>query len=246
MNNCPNCGIKISADQTICRCGELLRADATHHLQSWETETVFRPKAIVNWRRLTVLALSAVIVTFALMLSWPRMISNWNAGSEPDTDNVSQKSSQPADTQPGDLIETDINNGEVTQAGVFDFAAGDRAPQTAKSKNIVRPTPVANLEQQSARSMDDSYDAELLSDKGNDAAKPSDKNSSADCKPEITDSLRRPSAENSDSKPQPKQSAVNYILGPRGGCFFVTASGSKKYVDHSLCAAATTAAARQD
>ena len=35
-----------------------------------------------------------------------------------------------------------------------------------------------------------------------------------------------------------------YILGPRGGCFFVTASGSKKYVDRSLCSQTTAAAGR--
>ena len=30
-----------------------------------------------------------------------------------------------------------------------------------------------------------------------------------------------------------------YHLGPRGGCYTITASGSKRYVDKSLCAPAT-------
>jgi hypothetical protein len=38
-----------------------------------------------------------------------------------------------------------------------------------------------------------------------------------------------------------KSPAANsrYILGPRGGCYTITASGSKRYVDKSLCAKTT-------
>lgn len=33
----------------------------------------------------------------------------------------------------------------------------------------------------------------------------------------------------------PKSSSNSYIRGPRGGCFYYTASGRKQYVDRSLC-----------
>lgn len=31
------------------------------------------------------------------------------------------------------------------------------------------------------------------------------------------------------------QNGHTYITGPRGGCYYVTASGRKQYVDHSMC-----------
>lgn len=33
----------------------------------------------------------------------------------------------------------------------------------------------------------------------------------------------------------PRSSSGGYIRGPRGGCFYYTASGRKQYVDRSLC-----------
>ena len=31
------------------------------------------------------------------------------------------------------------------------------------------------------------------------------------------------------------QNGRTYVTGPRGGCYYVTASGRKQYVDHSMC-----------
>src|SRR6476469_5486842 len=114
MNNCPNCGTKILADQTVCSCGELLRADATYHLHPWETETVFRPKAEVNWRRVATLAFSAILITSALVLSWPRFISSWKTNDQSETENVSQTSPPLTNPQSSDLIDPDNTNDSVT------------------------------------------------------------------------------------------------------------------------------------
>lgn len=32
-----------------------------------------------------------------------------------------------------------------------------------------------------------------------------------------------------------RAAAGNYILGPRGGCYYINGNGNKTYVDHSLC-----------
>ncbi len=42
----------------------------------------------------------------------------------------------------------------------------------------------------------------------------------------------------------PAQSQT-YHLGPRGGCYTTTASGTKRYVDHSLCSPATVSGSNQ-
>lgn len=40
-----------------------------------------------------------------------------------------------------------------------------------------------------------------------------------------------------DSRPEPPRSTTSKILirGPRGGCYYISSSGSKVYVDRSLC-----------
>jgi hypothetical protein len=37
------------------------------------------------------------------------------------------------------------------------------------------------------------------------------------------------------STPRKSASSRRYYLGPRGGCYYLTASGNKQYVDRSLC-----------
>lgn len=56
-----------------------------------------------------------------------------------------------------------------------------------------------------------------------------------------TEATSRPAAE-STRKKEPTVASVDknrngrtYITGPRGGCYYVTASGRKQYVDHSMC-----------
>ena len=245
MNNCPNCGTNISAGQTWCSCGELLRADLTHHLQPWETETIFRSKAAVRWSRVAAVTVSAIAVAIVLVLSWPQLITSWKTTDGPDTANVGQPSSPPDIIRRSDLTEND--QADVDQEGVFDFSKRDR-PQSPHLKATSRQTGDAAPKTTSAPIADDTYDAQLLDDGSSaGAAVGKDEKTLPDCKPAIDGSLKHPDAQrDNDPKPQSKQSAINYILGPRGGCYFVTASGSKKYVDHSMCAASTAAASRQD
>lgn len=62
-----------------------------------------------------------------------------------------------------------------------------------------------------------------------------------DCKPEITVALKRPDPTNPPAQAKVAAKSTDgakiYVLGPRGGCFYVTAGGSKKYVDRGLCSA---------
>ena len=84
---------------------------------------------------------------------------------------------------------------------------------------------------------------------GNHADSQADSGTAADCKPETSAvELKQPEP----PRPSETRSAVqnsevsrNYILGPRGGCFYVTASGGKKYVGRGLCGQTTAAAGRQ-
>jgi hypothetical protein len=71
-----------------------------------------------------------------------------------------------------------------------------------------------------------------------------------DCKPEAnTVALKRPDPPPppTETKPQVKTSDNSrvFTLGPRGGCFYITAGGSKKYVDRGLCSSPAAVAARQ-
>jgi hypothetical protein len=250
MNNCPNCRKGIATDRAVCECGELLRADATQ-LHPWETETVFRSAAKVRSSRMATLSVVLVVIASVLALAWPQLREHWNAGDQAinktDDTNTSQVSSQSDVMTRSDLIEPDPATDSVTQEGVFDFTNGESTPQTAKPKNAVRSVPGTIIQPQAATVSDNSYDAQLLSDKTNTDPRQTDEKSSPDCKPEATTSLKRPEpTTDSETKPQPRSAAISYILGPRGGCFFVTTGGSKKYVDHSLCGSSNVAAARQD
>jgi hypothetical protein len=251
MNNCPNCGKGISTGRAVCECGELLRADATQHLHPWETETVFRPAAKVKANHLATLSVILVVIASVMALAWPQLRERWNLDDQPVSKTENSKT-EPVSTQSdvltrSDLIEPDPETDSVTQEGVFDFTNGERTPQNAKPKNAVRSVRETATQPQTVTVSENSYDAQLLSDKTNTDPKQTDEKSSPDCKPETTASLKRPEpTTESETKPQPRSTAINYILGPRGGCFFVTAGGSKKYVDHSLCGTSNVAAARQD
>ncbi len=50
--------------------------------------------------------------------------------------------------------------------------------------------------------------------------------------PKVVEQPRPPVIQSSN---QTDSSAIKYIRGPRGGCYFLSASGSKKYVDRSIC-----------
>ena len=59
-------------------------------------------------------------------------------------------------------------------------------------------------------------------------------------KPETTGSAQRDATGGSQSAPSGSETKVvkgnrTYIKGPKGGCYYVTASGRKEYVDRSMC-----------
>jgi len=251
MNNCPSCGKGILPDRTVCECGELLRADATQHVHPWETETVFRPAPKVKGNQLASLSVVLVVIASILALAWPQLRESWNAGDQAVNNTGDSKpatiSSQSDFLTHSDLIEPDPETDSVTQEGVFDFTNGEGTPQNARSKNAVRSVRETVTQPQTVNVSDNSYDAQFLSDNPNTDPKPTETKPSSDCKPDTTTAQKGPEpATDNESKPQPKSNSINYILGPRGGCFFVTPGGSKKYVDHSLCGAPNVAAARQD
>jgi endonuclease YncB( thermonuclease family) len=74
---------------------------------------------------------------------------------------------------------------------------------------------------------------------GNFAAKQNDVRSKEDedCKPDATMAeLKVPESPAVEVKNvRASRSSKSYMAGPRGGCFYLTASGGKKYVDRSLC-----------
>lgn len=57
-----------------------------------------------------------------------------------------------------------------------------------------------------------------------------------------TESIEKPSAGNA-AKPAPsveakqteQRSEIKYFLGPRGGCYYISPSGNKRYVDRAMC-----------
>jgi hypothetical protein len=251
MNNCPNCGKGILPDRAVCECGELLRADATQHVHPWETETVFRPAPKVKANHLATLSVVLVVIASVMALAWPQLLERWNAGDQA-VNKTGNSTAEPVSIQSdvmtrSDLIEPDIEMGSVTQEGVFDFTSGEHTARNARSKNAVKSAPVSNSQPPSINVSDNSYDAQLLSDNAETDPKQTDKKPSSNCKPDTTTAVKHPEIPaDIESKPQPRPNSINYILGPRGGCFFVTPGGSKKYVDHSLCGATNVAAARQD
>ena len=55
-----------------------------------------------------------------------------------------------------------------------------------------------------------------------------------------TEAPRAAAAAKAPSEPAVAAAEERYIRGPRGGCYTVSASGRKNYVDRSLCAAAVS------
>ena len=245
MNNCPNCGVRVTTDEPVCICGELLRADVTHHLNSWETETVFHPRSASRANLIAAIAVTAVVTASIVGLSWPRLSRSWDANPEAETSLAGQTFSRSDMVEPSDLIEGDPP--AVTQEGVFDFTKGEKLSNT-RLRAMIKRSNIEAVGSDGSANPAASLNAQLKSDKTDELVKPTDVKPLADCKPEITAALKpaQPPVPATEPKPQPKQSGTNYILGPRGGCFFVTATGGKKYVDHSLCGGSSTAAARQD
>jgi hypothetical protein len=247
MVTCPKCGKAIEEKTTVCECGAILFGQVTNVLNGWETETVFRAAKLAkkNWLP-TIFALALVVGT-ALLLAWPTIRENIDKPD--DQQQLSEATVNKYPTQSDliptdDLLQTETSANVESPVGAFEFITDRTATPTAYRLNAARQ-PDAVLATEPIETAN-SLDAQLLSEPaGGKLQKTSDAKNPADCTPEITASLKLPDSDSvaTETKSQTKSRA--YMQGPRGGCFFVTASGGKKYVDRALCASATTAAARQ-
>jgi hypothetical protein len=250
MSSCPSCNKATDPEAAVCDCGELLRADVTN-VGGWETETMFAEPRTVNNYRIAAIATILVIVSTLLAVSWPQLQQRFLGTSEStidlSTSNVSQnplRSDIDPTEEPDDMITTE------SQQGAFEFSPGEQRPEisTRASLNLSgHSTAGSQHPTTDVVGGSNPLDARLLAD---NAAAQNLKNGNAapDCKPEITLDLKRPDppAAVAELKLAAKSAdAKTYTLGPRGGCFYVTSSGSKKYVDHSMCGQTAVAAARQ-
>jgi len=180
-----------------------------------------------------------------LALAWPQIREKW--ASRSDEAPAYEQVALIQNPTRSDIIATDDINepGAVSAdqqgAGVFDFSERSPNPQMRKLVNSPAGTHLSVARPISIDPQGNPIDAQLINDNG--SALP--KKDIPDCKPEITAELKKPEPPAADEKPVVKAAdSKGYILGPRGGCFIVTPTGSKKYVDRSLCAS-TAAAARQ-
>ena len=55
------------------------------------------------------------------------------------------------------------------------------------------------------------------------------------CTPKTASKPAAPGTQTPTMPSSGQTGARKYITGPRGGCYYVTASGRKQYVDHSMC-----------
>jgi len=246
MITCPKCNIEVEEKTAVCECGMMLFGEVTN-VGGWETETVFRPARPAKKRLVSMIAVGLVVAATLLALAWPQI--GIEVSRDDDLTNVEQTSAVQNPTK-SDLIPTDDMIQPETSAisdsrsGVFEFTPSAHGARSTPQTKMVRINgEKANFSSNDpAAAQANPLDATLLSEATDvKAQKTSDP---ADCKPEITASLKRPEPAASEVKPQTKPAYSAYTLGPRGGCFIVTASGSKKYVDRALCTS-STAAARQ-
>jgi hypothetical protein len=253
METCPGCGKRIDKEKTVCECGELLRAEVTH-FQGWETETVYSPPGhTARNRYIAAASVVAVIALTILALSLPQVRERFTVKEESteqkvQVTNLTQSAPQSDLNQTEDLISGGETTASQSQEGVFVFASGGKTPELMIKGGIT--TSGSNREPRvdiNTPSATNPYDAQLLSDKTDpQAGKKTDNKDASDCKPEVTVALQRPEppVQTEAKTTKATDTTRQYTLGPRGGCFFVTAGGGKKYVDRSLCAT-TVAAARQ-
>jgi hypothetical protein len=231
MKHCPNCGNEIGIDRYACGCGELLRGQVTH-VGGWETETVFRPAARSNGKGIAVLAVVLAAVIFGLGLATPKMLDSIRAYDQTGSDQPQPMASQ--NPTSSDLVP---NDDLTIPDSPFAVKSETSEAVTAKRRDVRRQTTVENDTATAA-------DGQLVNPSSDTTGIKTSTENVPDCKPTVTADLKRPEPAAPADEKLPVKSAVNYLLGPRGGCFFVTSGGSKKYVDRSLCSQ-TTAAARQ-
>jgi hypothetical protein len=246
MITCPKCNIEVEEKATVCECGMMLFGEVTS-VGGWETETVFQPARPGKKKLVSMAAVGSVVAATLLALAWPQI--GVKVRRNDDLNNVEQTSAVQNPTKSDliptdDMIQPEASAISDSQSGVFEFTRSAQAAKSTMQTKMVRMNgeTASQTSNDPAAAQANPLDATLLSETADvKAQKTSDP---ADCKPEITASLKRPEPAVAEVKTQPRSTNSGYILGPRGGCFIVTASGSKKYVDRALCTS-STAAARQ-
>ena len=261
MPTCPNCGKELDPKGPLCGCSVVFNGAVTN-VQGWETETIYRPSgppaAGKRSRRNAAvgITLAILLVGAAIALAWPRYLTSPRSFAISDETETAAAVSEPEGVRSGlvpadDLIPTSDPVSE--QGEVFVFSPG---AQTSTPVNQRIPSPgvtaaaAAVFPPTSINDAEDASNAHLLSDQASLAADKKTEPSEGElpCKPDTKVALTAPETgppTPPTSTPAKADSAGIYNLGPRGGCYFVTPSGGKKYVDRSLCSRSNAAAARQ-
>ena len=248
MVKCPKCSKDIEEKTTVCECGAILFGQVTN-IAPWETETVFRSAGVAAKKNFApVIAVVALVALCTLFVALPKLTSS--IGDDETRSDAVQTSPTQIPTRSDliptdDLIQPEIAAGPDAASGAFEFTPAGARIQPATSARAVRLTSLSvAATNESASASTNPLDAQLLADSTEGKAKT--KADPADCKPETTASLKKVETEPAvaEVKSPAKTTSSPYVQGPRGGCFIVTASGGKKYVDRALCAPAA-AAARQ-
>jgi len=239
MVNCPKCCRHIEEKTTVCECGAILFGEVTN-IAPWETETVFRSATVAAKRNiLPVIGIVALIALGTLLAALPRLSVSVDGNETTTTDTLA--TSQSPDQTRSDLIPSDdlIDQSSASPFAVLANARAARPQGPAKTvRSANSPVPGNEIGAAAANPLDTQL---LAADKDVASRKTADP---ANCEPETTSTLKKPEPAVAEVKKTAEPAASPYILGPRGGCFLVTASGGKKYVDRALCAP-TAAAARQ-
>jgi len=248
MSICSKCETPLEEKTAVCECGAILFGEVTN-VGGWETETIFHVSDGARKRVVPAVAVALAVALAVLALSWPRLSKSIVAETEEPTSVEESVARTPvkSDLIPtDDLIQPDLDVNAENRSGAFEFTTKNGATRFVQKPNtnlIVRKETVSTSDAAVSTNVN-SLDAELLSDPTKTNARSTA--DPADCKPEATTSLKRPDPQPGVAEviSEKKTSGPGYILGPRGGCFIVTASGGKKYVDRGLCNS-STAAARQ-
>ena len=262
MPTCPNCGKELDPKGPLCGCSVVFNGAVTN-VQGWETETVFRtarPSAARKplRRNATIgIGFAILLIGAAIALAWPRYLASPGPSAVSDETEKAAAISEPDGVRSG-LVPADdlIPAGDPVpeQGEVFVFSPGgqtstpvsQRISSSGTAATAASAIPSASV----VTTEGDPLNAHLLSDQaGLTADKKTDPSAGElPCKPDTKAVLKITEPESPAPPTQsPARTAYvgDYNLGPRGGCYLVTPSGGKKYVDRSLCTRSNAAAARQ-
>jgi hypothetical protein len=144
---------------------------------------------------------------------------------------------------------------EVFSTGVDDRAAGDSQGPTDRVFNFAsRTRATGNTARMDAPASEGDAPAQSLTTTAIQDPKPEAASSAKapkvdpDCEPVTSSTAVAVKADTVVKAPARNPiktstaAAKPYLLGPRGGCFYLTASGGKKYVDRALCNQSAAAA----